>query len=776
MDFSSQSLQKPKYPPDLVMQVQDDCADIRKTLKELRDKRTQTDYPVELNRIDADIKRLTQDLSDCEKIANQLDRRSGNLNRILGDWSGNIPRQNPETLVDQEELKELEKFLIQAKEGQWTNLICIDGSVGVGKSTLAFLFAEKHWKDFFPDGAFYQDVSGKTIEEVALQFLRCCNIKLQSDDDPVLFLTDLFQQKRMLFIFDNADNEEIQELFPSGQKCAAIVTTRDKRFCDRLPMKRIHLKPLSLENGLDLLTKEMGETGRQRILTEPEAARKIVKLVGGLPLALSIVGSFLNVDTAFSLSEYANYLEQAKLDLLSQEEKPNRNVRACFNLSINRLSSEEKDLFACLSVCAADGFTADVVIAVAGYPSILTRLKLAQLCRYSLIDISEVRYRLQTLLREFARELGQQRSLLRLAEDRHQKFIEKIREIQELESLLTEGSPHKIIKQLDNIIYAAEWLKEKKIAEYSFGFNFCEDFFDYHSAYNSYAVKLMSIFRELAESRRDWEYDVRCRVQQAKYMDHNKSVGRRQILQLLKPIEQLLKNFESEEKLVVEGRYRNTYADVLASDGKYEDAIKQLRRTILIYQQQNFQQGLAKAHTNLGNILRKKGNYKDAVTEHRLAVALEERMLLEGVTKTESGLATALTDLGITLGYLGQEYWLEAVQVLERSNNLKRSLGHKMGKSLSMGLNSLGDILCKLCQYDLAIAAFEESLQIKQRPDINDISGIAIIRERWFSLLQEMCQQGNRQQAILYCNRAIQILPATHQTKFLKFQTQMKMK
>ncbi|MGJ5630279.1 NB-ARC domain-containing protein [Nostoc sp. CALU 1950] len=793
MELSPQPLRKPKYPPELLRE-EDNCANIRDTLEKLRDELIQTRDPIELNRINKDIARLKKDLEDCENFYTRREPRSGNIDRSIGDWSDSwesvpyyIPGQDPNKFVERSELDKLRSWLIPDNDHQWTNLVCIVGSVGVGKSTLAFHFAQEYYKDRFADGALYQDVNGKSIEEVAHRFLKHCKIE---DDNPIDRLTKLFQQRRMLFIFDNADSEEIQELFPSGRQCAAIVTTRDRRFCENLQMKRILLKSFSSEkNGIDLLTKKMGETGEQRIKAELNAAHQIVHLLGNLPLALSIAGSTLGIDTSFSLSDYVDFLNEARLDSLSQEEDIKRNIRACFKLSIKQLKPESSNLFACLSVCGADGFTGDAAIAAGGRTAFETRIKLLpEICRYSLLDNDNLyqdnyevrqRYRLQTLLREFAKELAEERCLLTRATSRHEEFINQIHEIKALGELAN-GSSEKIIKELDNIIYAAEWLKEKRICEYSFGFRFCK-FFDRNINYNNTAIKLMSIFRELAEIVKDWEYIVQFGTEQAKYMmfrnrslnEHqSRSSDLRKILKLLKPIQNFLNLFESSDKWLIEARYRSTYADLLDADGQYQNALIQLRLVIKLYKK-NKPQGVAKALTNVGSILQKQRKYQAAVKELREAVNLEKQMFDNGDTIDESGWATALANLGIALKDWGREYWTEAVNILRQSNELNEKLGHKTERNLSKSLLKLGELLGKLEQFEDANASFERSLLIKQKPEINDTKGINILIDRWFQLLQDIQEYGDRQDSLIYCNRAIKIIPKTHQAKFLQLREEL---
>ncbi|NEP06497.1 MAG: hypothetical protein F6K25_21620 [Okeania sp. SIO2G4] len=98
------------------------------------------------------------------------------------------------------------------------------------------------------------------------------------------------------------------------------------------------------------------------------AAREIITLVGRLPLALKIVGRALRT-TPRTIADYANSLknEQQLLKRLKVRENDELNVEASINLSLENLHKPLKNLFACLSVCAEDGFALLTAKATAGY-------------------------------------------------------------------------------------------------------------------------------------------------------------------------------------------------------------------------------------------------------------------------------------------------------------------------------------------------------------------------------------------------------------------------
>ena len=240
-----------------------------------------------------------------------------------------------------------------------------------------------------------------------------------------------FAPRRMLLIFDNAEEAKIKVLRPGGNRCAIIVTTRKQNLPVSLDLPEtatIRLRSLPENDALDLLRNILGQTEIDNALA---AAKRIAEVVGRLPLALQIVGGTLRGKRR-SLATYADSLQRQKeqsrlLPRLHLGEDPDFNVVACLNLSLELLQEEEIDFFACLGVCGEDGFALRTAMAAGGCEDEFDAEDfLDKLYEISLLNSEEAqqdRFVLHPLVREYARSIAQDRNLLSLAQERHAQFF-----------------------------------------------------------------------------------------------------------------------------------------------------------------------------------------------------------------------------------------------------------------------------------------------------------------------------------------------------------------
>ena len=320
---------------------------------------------------DKQLQRLLDAINDKERLRPRVNR------------TPILPQSDEQQLFTgrAEELRRLEELLIKREGQKVCSIIGVAGTGGIGKSALACHFAEL-FKDSFPDGVFGLRVDGKSIDAVAREFVRSAGELLEAEDDrdAATIMQETFRHRRALLIFDNADNAAIKALRPGGDRCAVIVTTRDRHLPISLGVPdfgRIDLPPLPELESRQLLGKLLG---KDRVASEQEAADEIIELVGNLPLALRIVGAILQLEQWRKLSEFAGLLrqERERLSRLEVRDDISLNVRASLSLSLKHLKEEEIDFLACLSVCAQDGFSMRAATATGGAnePVALERLSM----------------------------------------------------------------------------------------------------------------------------------------------------------------------------------------------------------------------------------------------------------------------------------------------------------------------------------------------------------------------------------------------------------------
>lgn len=185
--------------------------------------------------------------------------------------------------------------------GDGVVLTAINGLPGVGKTTLAVELAhDEEVRAFFKDGILWAGLGpapdvfatlnhwgtllGLTAQHAA---------RLKTIEDWSKMLHSIIGQRHHLLVIDDAWRIEAALAFKiGGPHCAYLVTTR-------FPNIALHftsgageatvLHELNTEDGLELLTRLAPEV----VKNEPEGARALVRAVGGLPLALTLMGKYL---------------------------------------------------------------------------------------------------------------------------------------------------------------------------------------------------------------------------------------------------------------------------------------------------------------------------------------------------------------------------------------------------------------------------------------------------------------------------------------------------
>jgi tetratricopeptide (TPR) repeat protein len=160
------------------------------------------------------------------------------------------------------------------------------------------------------------------------------------------------------------------------------------------------LKVLSDPEARDLLAKLVGVA---RLEAEPEAAAETIRLCGGLPLAIRIVGGTLKQKLHWSLAEYCQKLTDERARLAHLELK-DLAVRASFELSYRELSAADGMLFSRLGILVGKDFGAELAAVVQGSEHPVNE-GIERLIDAQLLEVNaDRRYRFHDLLRLFARE------------------------------------------------------------------------------------------------------------------------------------------------------------------------------------------------------------------------------------------------------------------------------------------------------------------------------------------------------------------------------------
>jgi tetratricopeptide (TPR) repeat protein len=290
----------------------------------------------------------------------------------------------------------------------------VHGMGGVGKTALATRLAYQ-LRDTFLDGVLWARLDVSDAMTILAAFAAAFGTDVSQFRDVesrAAVVRSLLAEKRALIVLDNAETgAQVQALLPpSGSRCAVLITTRnDLDATDGWAHYALDGFADTGDESMQLFAKLLGN---ERAARHAPYLRQIAELLGRLPLALSIVGGQL----AFVLRAVAPTKEQAVVqamlvDLHAEHARLHRlqrsasSVRTSFNLSYDKLALAMQGQFAALGVFGGADFSIEAVAHVWGKPIAMTQADLRFLTARSLVQLSrDGRYRLHTLLRDFARE------------------------------------------------------------------------------------------------------------------------------------------------------------------------------------------------------------------------------------------------------------------------------------------------------------------------------------------------------------------------------------
>ncbi|MEU8250804.1 BTAD domain-containing putative transcriptional regulator [Nonomuraea sp. NPDC048916] len=195
--------------------------------------------------------------------------------------------------------------------------LVIHGPPGCGKSAVAVHAATGL---DLPDGRLYASLGARppgAVLEDLLRSLGCPDgVVPAALDERVRMYRSLTAGRSLLLVLDDAaDEAQVRPLLPTGPGSLTLVTSRSP-LAGLEAARAYELGVLDPDEAVAMLA---GVAGRARVAAEPEAARRIVRLCDGLPLALRIAGSRLARKPGWTLDHLAGRLgdERRRLDELS---------------------------------------------------------------------------------------------------------------------------------------------------------------------------------------------------------------------------------------------------------------------------------------------------------------------------------------------------------------------------------------------------------------------------------------------------------------------------
>jgi tetratricopeptide (TPR) repeat protein len=562
------------------------------------------------------------------------------------------------------------------------------GAGGLGKTQLAVEYVHR-FNCHYPGGVFWVEADqgiARLIDVLSRSAKIEVDGKCPAADQLEEIWTELNRRAAILVILDNFPERE--PLPPSGS-IHVVVTTR-RRDLTRHP--QVSLPLLTVEEGLALLN-----SGNRRLGQEAAA---LVEDVGGLPLALELLRSYLDRRPDVSVAGLRQALKEAgEVALLGEfaaeyrDELPTRHERdvaATFQVSWQLACEDGKQVLRVMSQLAPAPVPLRLLRAVLGWPeSTGARDRLAKviadLWDLSLVDRSETgEPAAHRLILGFVRHLPESGSL----------WLQTIAAVEKEMGRAFDDQDTASFRELEAVLPHAEWLVMGKDLSAESAMRIATALGWHHETWGRYLVAKSFLRDALSRSERAYapghptiarsqsnlagvlkdlgELEEACDLLrkalasgEASYAPGHPSIATRQsnlatVLQDLGKLEEacdlLRKALASNEARSAPGHpsiaiSQSNLALVLKNLGKLEEAGDLLRQA-LASDEASFGPGhpsIAIRQSNLALVLRRLGKLEEAGDLLRQALASDEASYGPGhpsIARSQSNLATVLEDLG----------------------------------------------------------------------------------------------------------------------------------
>ncbi|MEU1009302.1 tetratricopeptide repeat protein [Streptomyces sp. NPDC005890] len=561
----------------------------------------------------------------------------------------------------------------------------VSGLGGIGKTALAVQAAyaarEAGW---FPGGVLFVDLHGYddvpvTADQALQSLLRALgvdpeHIPATADERAGLYRSVLAEREAVLIVADNASSpEQVRPLLPGGVRHRVLVTSRDR--LAQLGARLVPLDQLSPEAAYELLDRALriADPDDDRVAEEAEAAARLAKLCGYLPLALQIAVALLAEDPGKSVAELADELS-GSYDRLAALDDGDRSVRAAFDLSYRRLPADHASLLSLLALAPGPEVSEELAAVLVGSdepPS--TGLK--TLARAHLVERGSVRgrWRMHDLVRAFGvGVLTGDADLRRKGDDARERVLayyyrhadaadDRLHWLsRERESALFATRAHALAwmdRERAGLVSAVQWGQDKRYA------------------YQAVLLALC-LCRYLEWRRLFGDVIVVSRIAQ----EAAHSIGDR----------------------ACEAMAWNNLGLALRLSGRPEEAIAVHIRDRDLCQELGDREGEATAWNNLGSALHEVGRLTEAMDAFTRSRRLCRKVGdLDGEAKVWNNLGSALQEAGRLR---------EAMNAFVRSRELRRTLGDRYGEATAW--NNLGITLSTMGRPGEALEACGRALRI----------------------------------------------------------------
>lgn len=315
------------------------------------------------------------------------------------------------------ELDKLSHLVEQPRTASTPLVVVLSGIGGVGKTATGTQWARQQ-VEHFGDGHLYADVGalrhrgGAAVSDILGGFLRGLGVHEQLIPADMEGRAAMFRSKtagrRILVLLDDVDQAaQVRPLLPASADSVVIVTSHrrlSKLVADGAVL--IPVKPLTTEAGTWMVAAMLRD---DRVDAERQAVEQLVRLCGGLPVALKVAGAQLAARRQWPVLRLVRQLNDGtrRLERLSSEGEVA--VDGVCDLAYAGLSASARMLYRRVGLHPGATFGVEVAAVAVDLSVDDTDELLGGLCEDNLVEeIGQDRYRFHDLVRLHARRCADQ--------------------------------------------------------------------------------------------------------------------------------------------------------------------------------------------------------------------------------------------------------------------------------------------------------------------------------------------------------------------------------
>ncbi len=262
------------------------------------------------------------------------------------------------------------------------------GPAGMGKSALA---AEAIWRIFdgeeppaqFPDGLVFHNFYDQSKVDYAFEVIARA-FGVDPHPNPFEAAKNALSNRRALIVLDGAeDADDLSKLLDIRNQCGVFITSRRRQ--DALSHRQ-DVKPLKADHAVELL-----RAWGKKHCSDEKSAKALCKLVGYLPLAVRLVGRYLD-QTEEPSSVYLTWLKQTPLDALNQGDRCDESIPILMERSLEQVSDQAHQVLSIVGVLAMSPFDRNIVAAAFNQTTDSLRRPFNELVNFGFLIRSENQY------------------------------------------------------------------------------------------------------------------------------------------------------------------------------------------------------------------------------------------------------------------------------------------------------------------------------------------------------------------------------------------------